>query len=144
MKANELMIGDWVQLPTFSRPSRVTAIQDNEVIFTDAEPGIGGSADIEKVGPVLLTAGILKDNGFFCDDQIINGGRKTTCIFDNIGKIPLLGCDVKIGWKMEWRGQDFDAHIYNTGGGEYIGHIVYVHHLQHALRSCGIEKDIEL
>ena len=140
MKANELEINDWVLID--DKPARVIAIPQNGVTFNDGKAD--GVATIEHVSPVYLTSEILKKNGFICDDRFIDLKRETTCIIDNIRTVQFGLLSAHAGWKMAWREQDCETHIYKVDGGEYYGRICFVHQLQHALRLCGIEKDIVL
>lgn len=131
MKTTDLMVGDWVSsqevhtkdyyLPSFKR--QVAQIKDNgvELSFTDR---YGNKCYItllyDDIEPIPLTAEILEKN-FRADKQ----------------------------WDNGWFVNDH-IHIYQTTSGVYniqymeIVDIQYVHELQHALRLCGIEKEIQL
>lgn len=151
MKANEIMVGDYlrvnrericIQKGTIVRVSEI----DSENTFR--EKGLKGSAHCESMDdtwlsggvwcdylePIPLTPEILEKNGFECV-----GKRKYYLIPGDpslaIQRKPILG-----------------AH----GNTFFIGHFIektifqgfieltYVHDLQHALRLCGIEKEIVL
>ena len=110
MKINELMIGDWVQVPSeLNRYKRIrsTFDMDSAVLYE----------------PIPLTTEILEKNGFeSCKEGY------------DIG-IPLLYwdkyCTAVCGW----------THCSNI---IEVFDCRYVHQLQHALRLCGIIKEIEL
>ena len=130
MKITELMIGDWVKCPTFGNYQRVTAIDglDNEVETTS------DLYDAEEVSPIRLTPEILEQNGFgYIEADKISGithyylGERQFC-------------------------SNMNLHVGSNDKGDYwlnyISFSVYairnVHELQHALRICGIEKEILL
>lgn len=121
MKANELMIGDFVL--DGNDYAQVTSITcDGNIETTHNE-----HSNIELIEPIPLTPEILEKNGFekvqsiyflkslnkrypyllFIEYNIVNN-----CLFINDGLIPMP--------------------------------ILYVHQLQHVLRLCGIEKEVEL
>ena len=105
MKANELMIGDWVY---------DTILKGNTKVETLSSSGIKGDfhenvCDENTFEPIPLTPEILEKNGFSRN-----------------------GLDIAL----------FDR----KGGDDFVGasNLQCVHELQHALRLCGIEKEIEL
>ena len=115
MKANELMIGDWVQTPNGCR--RVEELSSKNVIMEWHDYG----CTVEDVLPIPLTADILNKNFpdtrynvFWCWDDRKEGNE--------------LWFEIRI------EGEDM----------EFRMDMRYVHELQHALRLCGIEKEIEL
>lgn len=154
MKANELMIGDWVWYDNQPYQIRRLGIfgenRDGEsfpAVCVGKPIGIGLIVEINEVEPISLTPEILKKNGFECRDDLVKSfGDPETFIWENDE------CDLAM---VEW----LDS--YNDGEsrwGEYWlmdingvngkisirNNILYVHELQHALRLCGIEKEIEL
>ena len=117
MKATELMIGDWVQPCSRSYPVQV------ESLSVDTINGDMGAA----FDPVPLTPEILEKNGWKTIDRYrYNRGGVW---FDIIN-----------------RGvEDFDIEVSAYDGGfAYVATIYNVHELQHALRLCGIKKEILL
>lgn len=126
MKANELMIGDWVLIN--GTPRKIQAVNgvDDEImaddeLYTLAEDRYHSE---DKVDGVPLTSEILEKNGFgdeFSDEYY--GGEIT------------INLDLD-----EWVEEDEDGYVI-AGHGKKIN---YVHELQHALHLCGIEKEIEL
>lgn len=127
MKANELMIGDWVRIKLHQRNTQVINIGSG-YLSTKAEFPLFEN----EVEPIPLTAEILEKNGF---------------VKSRIGK----------GW-LQWnqkQGGLVDIFIDNKGisgmpmavtfGHNVVNmHAHYVHELQHALRLCGIEKQITI
>jgi hypothetical protein len=113
MKANELMIGDWVLDGT--QISQITSITCGGVIETTAHE----FSNIEVIAPIPLTAKILEKNGFKFDGEIYKLGDYQLVIEYRGGLF--------FGWALCCRKQ-----------------LNYIHELQHAMKLCGIEKDIEL
>lgn len=116
MKATELMIDDWVL--DKKKPVQITGIICDDFFETTLSPSIGG----EYISPIPLTSEILKKNGF------------EECRIEEIEYY---------GWRLN---EDFslernavDTLIWNDDVP-----IHSVHQLQHALRLCGIEKEIEI
>ena len=132
MKANELMVGDWVRPTRLNKPARIEEVSRllNRVIVITADGY--ESAHILECNPIPLTPEILEKNGF---DFIKNDNTKSvwngwwiyeglelaTACLDKEGNWP---CFINI----------YDSNI----------ECEYVYQLQHALRLCGIEKEIEL
>ena len=120
MKANELMIGDWVQPCSRSYPVQV------ETLSADT---INGDMDA-TFDPIPLTPEILEKNGFESDTNIFG----------------LCDYELSESYILENRGDRFCfvKRIPGYRSTFYIIDIKYVHELQHALLLCGIEKEIEL
>lgn len=136
MKANELQIGDYVNYR--GQIIKVTSLYDkggsNEVGWSDKESVWVNASNVE---PIPLTTEILKKNGhkvpgysvweLEADGAEVQWVRET---MDNINP------------PMQFR---LAPRQKNVGVQEtLICHIKYVHELQHALRLCGIEKEIKL
>lgn len=118
MKPNELMAGDWVNTPNDNGIIRlIDAIDERFVVRV---VGMDFWVLPNFVSPIPLTIEILEKN-FRADKQ----------------------------WNNGWFVNDH-IHIYQTTSGVYniqymeIVDIQYVHELQHALKLCGIDKNIEL
>ena len=126
MKAEELMIGDWVCFDgdtSHECPVQIDGISKEEA-------GVGGDwYDIWE--PIPLTEEILKKNA----DDVYERCENGYSLF-GIGEFP-NNIEVTIYPKggVEW----------TINGNEYaIAELTYVHELQHALRLCGIKKEIVL
>lgn len=129
MKANELMIGDWVDTPQGVRI--VTIIGSDKVAALHC--GFSHWVPIDELSPIPLTPEILEKNGF----------EKRT-----IGRIPQYVIaddyfDIMINEYTDsiWRFEYNNAEIQFPSTRIFI---CYVHELQHALRLCGIDKEIVL
>lgn len=118
MKSNELMIGDWVYDTILKGNTRVEIIS-LVGIKGDFHENIYNENTFE---PIPLTPEILKRNGFingefYAESHIEDWQIMSDCIH--------LAARSERGWCI-----DIPCR--------------YVHELQHALRLCGIEKEIEL
>ena len=140
MKANELMIGDWVQCTYWHNPHILQVYElkragDDElkiVVVEDMIPLVFQEVYIE---PIPLTAEILEKNGF---------------IRQQFGHFRYKNEDNDLAMVFYPKEKN-----YTEGGYDYIdiykGRMIlrempisYVHELQHALRLCGIDKEIVL
>ena len=146
MKANELMIGDWVMVDDIehTHPLQVAEIFNKcgayyVTLYWDGMPDNVNPqtlvADVDKVFPIPLTQEILEKNGFvlkpdgwiWCD---CDGIEDQNYIFIQFRK----GCDeVRL----------IELNFVNNVLAKFQK-IQFVHELQHALRLCGIEKEIVL
>ena len=136
MKIEELCIGDLVLVhkPT-CKGHRVDYI--NEM-----EEGIGADGEIYDVcdiKPIPLTPEILEKNGFekldFSHFQI--GDRRL--VLDADGR-----WDGPLSWHWVVTEMDTNAKGQPVVLDYYVATINYVHELQHALRICGITKEIQI
>ena len=111
MKANELMIGDWVLDTRTGTPLRVNPFM--------------AELEVPEWQPIPLTPEILEKNGLANDPY--------GCHFeeDEYMALEISIEEEGIYWTIN----------YNEYG---ILKLKYVHELQHALRLCGINKEIEL
>lgn len=123
----DLMVGDWVSAPYTIEKRR--NIQVEEIICDEINPCWDGMENyggikIEYLEPIPLTQEILVRNNF----HHIRGGAWDYFSIKGI----------------EW----FDLYKEENGFALHIGqsevYLNYVHELQHALRLCKIEKEIEL
>ena len=125
MKANELMIDDWVLHN--NKPKRVDVIWGKAVSLNDPTQVWGSiytdKFNEEEIEPIPLTPEILEKNGF----------RKQN---NSSGVIRL---------DTYWLGEEIGFHLHSFGTDYYqfgLAKIRYVHELQHALKLCGIDKPI--
>ena len=125
MKANELMIGDLVKIKD-GFPIKMQDVSGTSMFrrwSSDGEIMIPYGWD--EIEPIPLTWDILYKNFPDTDDGLAWWENTE---FENDAK------DEYLWW-----------HITVTGDVLVVdGEIRYVHELQHALRLCGIEKEIEL
>lgn len=129
MKANELMIGDWVQVTDActgeSIPCKITRIWENEYVALDGDID---ATDLPTylLAPIPITPKILKKNGF--------GYIEKT---EDITHYYLGNRNSYIGTNNKG---DYSV---NTNYNDIYG-LKYVHELQHAFRLFKLEKDIVL
>lgn len=155
MKANELMIGDWV---CYNRPNnyntKVIQIRHTDDPLDDCEWYIESERDLKDpiyhrldmiscsiLSPILLTSEILEKNGFtkYLDtDDIYTStiGEDMWMYIQLIKDATLVTIDIE---KPTPDGLDVDDifHFFKSDK-------MYVHELQHILKLCGIDKEIEL
>ncbi len=135
MKATELMIGDYVQFfeERNLRYEKVTTITDEgngQRFVQTAESDVYYREEVYM--PIPLTAEILEKNFDFepdCDKKIYK--NKSYCSF--------LVAQEKQGFAIGRMNDSYDTPQFN---GWFS--IEYVHELQHALKLCGIDKQIVL
>lgn len=138
MKANELMIGDWVYNKHHGNNIKLTPYDffththnefGEQELAPFAKPTIG--RDLE---PIPLTQKILEKNGF-------------ENIGDDIYQLEEKPCWFWVDFFRHTYGCEYDTSTYEYEDDEHrlkLYGIPSVHELQHALIICGIEKEIEL
>lgn len=165
MKANELIIGDWVncrvgweneetgkvEYETESMfPIQITCIYDGLVQYNEElYEGIVNTieaADYELF-PIPLTPEILEKNSFywgytateedFCGAVGCGYPDKGWCFDEGAGEIKILFPNESDGGLVRLDDQSGDRHLELV-----FAKPLMVHELQHALRLCGIEKEI--
>lgn len=122
MKANELMIGDWVKQKHSGLLLKVCAI---EPPYVRAE-GEGGQFHEDTIEPIPLTENILKANGFE----------------EHVGEKGAYGVTTAPYFKRDDSPEVFcDGHPFAVWFDEPVD-IKHVHQLQHVLRLYGAEKEL--
>lgn len=142
MRAEELMIGDWVQVSHVDKIGKIYRIDAANGIGNEYAAVIDGDFDCADLRPISLTPEILEKNGFKKE----NGGK-------------IMGFNIADSYKLVYQGrtnfdkfwiniQDFGEskkwYIKINGHFDISGYINDVHELQHALKLCGINIEIEL
>ena len=122
MKAEELMRFDWVHLVDDNTPRQVDWIRSGEV-------GLFWNKTVTPpyLEPIPLTTEILEKNGWVKDLYSVES-------YDN-EELECLSL---------WVGEDGKNKWWWHVGVELVTPINYVHELQHALRLCGITREIIL
>ncbi len=151
MKATDLMIGDyvfcdWVTHKVYfdgdvmtdrgykvsRRIIKVSSVNEGGITFKSLKDGSQISIKEEDLVPIPLTQEILEKNY----------GKETQV---GISDKPCWGEMGAIWSTMLWKCENsFWLEVSTIASGFVKKHILYVHELQHALRLCGIEKEIEL
>ena len=148
MRAEELMIGDWVQIVepckyAGARGTIKTLIdhKDDEnayfKVFLRNNPIHIGIEDIcsDDICPIPLTSEILEKNGF----KMILDEQKIPIYRIKWSRNPYLYFTIFTGVDGYFNPSGFGVAI-----GGVNGVVDYVHQLQHALKLCGINKEIVL
>jgi len=142
MKAKDLMIGDWVYglYPDGSRynsPFRISAVDtypSNKSPRIVTEGGYGFQE--EHLAPIPLTPEIFKKNGW----KIWYGDEKKKC-----SMYATWMADTSIMFEYYFHeGILREYWVSDEAFATFPAGMNYLHQLQHALRLCGIEKEIEL
>lgn len=139
MKAEELMIGDWVQDMSGAKMKIVNIeYHCTRVLFNGVEL-ILACFEQANLMPIPITPEILERIGFKKDSLWHHCDKD----LDDYSISVQLGYANRIEYiKIVEKGKDNVIPSERTK--LYLTHIKYVHLLQHALRLCGIEKTIEL
>lgn len=144
MKAEELMVGDYLTFSDFQNVSncpklKVVAINEEDVYLSiDGDP-IAAWCDPEELSGIPITPEILEKNGF---EKLGFDGWE----FDYVSEV---GCLIyEVLWRCDYP-KEYHTHLtiksYSPDFGSFKSfRIDSVHELQHALRICGIDKTIEL
>lgn len=145
INVTDVMLGDWVLHERKNNKLEAVSAHCLKVANITKDSLCLRNGDywrVQKVGlgvikPIPLTAEILEKNGFEVQDQ--GGGRKDVWIG--------FGVDCEGDIEVEFQ-HNIPTHLKIDGvfkGEYYIStNIKYVHELQHALRLCGVEKEIIL
>lgn len=125
----ELSVGDWVYCAEFDKQviDRVECVEKNRVYLEHAKL----YTPINYIKPIPLTEEILKKNGF-------EKKRYNSFVLENryLLVVNVIGGHFRSFYYSE-------ESVFNIDGIMKIS-LWYVHQLQHFLRHCGIEKEIEL
>ena len=141
MRANELMIGDWVYSAfTISElPCKITCLKNHEGEYTSIETtNVIGVTDIASLSPIPLTTEILEKNGF--KPYIPENHLETVYACQDVSKA--VADELYALWP--YRDGSFYLLLRVDGKDMVRMGVHYIHQLQHALRLCGISKLIEL
>ena len=153
MKANELMIGDWVWYNNQPHQIRQLGIfgenrdgDDYPAVCVGKPNGVGLILERNEIEPIPLTPEILEKNGWYHAKFDGSYGRKAMRIDGYYQDELPKGVDNALSfaqWSIDEKFMYHMLEIFMWVGSIHLK-IEYVHELQHALRSCGIEKEIEL
>ena len=137
MKANELsykdlMVGDWVYNTNNKKPEQVCEILERMVMLA-----YNDLYNYDEIEPIPITPEILEKNGM----HLYN--RKTNNLMEECNHSDVFEEDDNYRVELSL---DYDGSIrWTINGDEYtIMPLNYVHQLQHALRLCGITREIIL
>ena len=135
MKANELMIKDWVRYD--DEPCRIWMIDWQYSLVRCHHNGREWTCGTEEITPIELTDKILLDSGF----EILHNSSISMKCFATNGKIDAFVYltfykkgDGKITLERIYLEKQAKTTTINTIS------IKFVHELQHILRSCGLNE----
>lgn len=139
IKAEELSIGDWVNVLNYHWDGRPYAGQVKGITKKHGtyylQFGSALSAEIDMCEPIPLTPGILEKNGFkpiYHDDKSAYKWKE----YDDDDNYQSVVIDFRVKRVSEvWSDRTRKS---------YKGEIVYVHELQQIIKICGISQTIEL
>ena len=146
MKAEELMIGDWVRLTLTQNATVITGINGNNIDTKAVHP-----LRYDEIEPIPLTEAILKANGFeFIEAEKLINVRRSMCHLSRMTGEYRYVNKTKKGFVIDFIGLGYsDLHkewqVIQMFGKDMVidaGRANYIHEIQHALRLCGIEKEI--
>ena len=136
MKANELMIGDWVTFADLEKDEAIIPIQIGSIefgsvwAFIDHDKG-ADELDFEGIAPIHLMPEILEKNGWVK--------------FQMYYRLRIDDTQYLEWYPHEGRLQRLYIHKDNSREVVFtVSGLSYTHELQHALRLCGIDKEIVL
>ena len=138
MKAEDLMIGDWVDVNRsegWRQFGKIIGVNEDYAVIRFEDYDDDWDADLVEFEPIPLTPEILEKNGFkpiYTD--------KSAYLYKKIGDKDDDYDSATIDLQQPKCCRVYSLKYKKT----YEGSIVYVHDLQHALRFCGIDKNIEL
>lgn len=142
MKAEELMIGDWVcySIPNkyYTKVQEIRCTHDGEEYYirchrdakdTFLEQLKYDDFSVDIIHPIPLTPEILEKNGFEVDEKDENMLKWRWSVIDDC-----ISYDKSTG----------KLRIFYVPGLAFVKMLEFVHELQHALRLCKIDKEIVL
>lgn len=127
MKTKDLMVGDWVMHGKKKRKCYNICGHTNDVMLDN-----GVFTNVMNINPMPLTLEILEKNGF----RVVFEGELHVCYFQDIGRFHVEIKVDKVGIFQKLSMCD------GFGNKVTIIECRFVHQLQHAMRICGIEKEI--
>lgn len=142
------MIGDWVYVAhrgSASHFGKVSALLPSGAVETEIEGAVGLSSSVD---PIPLTPEILEKNGWYRAKFDGGYGRKGIRLegpYNELNELP-EGVENALHFAQWSIDEHFEYHlldIYMWKGSVHLW-IEYVHELQHALRLCGIDKQITI
>lgn len=143
MRANELMVGDWVKFPggTIDKIVDLPYIEGKGICASFAASATLFPFSVDKIEPIPLTPEILEKNGFendFYEEESVADYHTIRLegysLKHNIGEID--------GYLVTWcKG---GINVTTDFHGCVQKDISYVHELQHCLKLVGIDKKITI
>lgn len=144
MKPEELMIGDYITFSDVQNDDNCPKLKVIALNEGDVYASVDGDPDADLCGPediagIPITTEILEKNGFEKLDFSHFHIKDRTLVLDADGK-----WKGPLSWHWVVTEMDTNAKGQPVVIDYYVATINYIHELQHALRLCGIEKEIIL
>ena len=142
MKANKLMIGDYVFVKPSGMLIKIAAVHHKKVAYHTVVHKLSWVRE-GLLEPIPLTTEILEKNGF--EKVFDKNGTECYRYYNSAGdgyiKISLYN-----GGDGDWSIEIINYKKFDDNEIVYNNNFIFlkVHQLQHALRLCGIEKEIVL
>lgn len=130
MDVNDLMIGDYVIRKNVSKEILIVDTIDSirDIVYLDLD-GLGITEKLENIEPIPLTQKILEKNGF------VKSKYGEMVLDEELGT-----SEIYIVLEPNYD----EAYYWWRVNNELITKIKNVHELQHMLRLCRIDKEIEI
>lgn len=131
MKATDLQIGDWVTFKDCKNgelvPIKIVGIHNDEECCAKVDNSSQGLdlLDVSDLTGIPITPEILEKNGFEKDPE----SGEMIWTDDNVTEVVCVGTILTISG--EYANAEFAT-------------CMFIHELQHSLRLCGIEQEIQL
>lgn len=133
LRAEELMIGDWVTYKG-STPCKILSITPSFVRIANEKTNTIITSDFEDISPLPLTTEILEKNGWDVEDACYAKYN----LPDAYSSLEFYFHESRL--RKWWEGVDeWDNHN-KVRDITFQCHCSYVHELQHALRLCGLNE----
>lgn len=134
----DLMLGDWIYLTVHKTNARVTELRstDPDVVLVTDKGEVEMRIDMK---PIPLTGEILEKNGFEKQSESPIAASYRLCLDEDT--FSYLFVDFRLRTGLVHVCFDPEMKCPKIGFSKYE---MSVHELQHAMRMCGIEKEIEL
>lgn len=132
MKANELMIGDWVLSKFTGTPCRVKL--ESFVCHDSWEDGNHGAFNFNDVEPIPLTKEMLVNDEFYIAEEASHNAVLKNKTGDALIVVRIIGSSfvLNIERNIEFEGTYAIDSVHKCG--------YFVHEYQHALRICGLNE----
>lgn len=142
MRPRELMIGDYVIRKNVPNEILIVDTIDSirDIVYLDLD-GLGITEKIENIEPIPLTREILEKNGFTGGEYKSWTGDVWYLEEEGFRKI---GLTMSRKESILWGEKIKPLYPDSIGHKFAVPNIKFVHQLQHALRLCGINKEIEI
>lgn len=139
MDCKDLMLGDFVYVAR-GYDKHLTIEKVKGIIVDKDEPypvtiSTGETVSLNDIKPIPLTEEILVKNGFKKQEDVNEWSYYKSK--DGKGQYMIL-------WSMDYNYLEIGSYTDEFGEFNRLGTMRYVHQLQHALRLCGIEKELTI